>query len=254
MCLIAFAYQQHPKYRLIVAANRDEFYRRPTLPAAYWPDNPQVLGGRDVEKGGTWMGITKQGRFAALTNFRDPASMRSDARSRGELVSEYLCGTSDPVEYLTQVQKVSGNYNGFNLLVGDAEGLYYYSNRTEKYQKLGPGIYCVSNHLLDTPWPKVAKAKQYLQQSIKSPGNGLAEDILSWLTDGEAVPDEYLPDTGVGLTWERMLSPIFIAGEEYGTRASTVLLQGYDGQVAFREKTYPEGKEGFFHFIVASDA
>ena len=243
MCLIAFAYRCHPRYRLIVAANRDEFYRRPTAPAAFWPECPQVLAGRDLEQGGTWFGVTRGGRFAALTNYRDPAAQKADARSRGELVREYLCGGREPTAYLEQVRAAGGEYNGFNLLAGDGDGLWYCSNRGAALEEVSPGIHGLSNHLLDTPWPKVAKAKAGMAACLAGPDDALPAALFVLLADAVPAPDVSLPDTGVGLAWERTLSPVFIASPDYGTRSSTVLLAGYDGRIRFFERTWPAGFE-----------
>jgi uncharacterized protein with NRDE domain len=160
MCLILIAWQAHPDYPLVVAANRDEFFARPTAAAAFWPDAPQVLAGRDLEAGGTWLGVSRQRRFAALTNYREGGRQRVDARSRGALVADFLTSRASPVAYLTQLETAAAEYNGFNLVVGDGESLAYYSNRGDGQPRwLKPGIYGLSNHLLDTPWPKLASAK-----------------------------------------------------------------------------------------------
>ncbi len=159
MCLIVFAWRQHPDFPLIVAANRDEFYERPTLAADFWADHPEVLGGRDLKEMGTWLGITRKGRFAALTNYRDPLHVRADAPSRGWLVRDFLTGERGAEDYLARLRDRGAAYNGFSLILGDAAGLYYYSNRGEEGPAaLAPGVYGLSNHLLDTPWPKVRRA------------------------------------------------------------------------------------------------
>lgn len=237
MCLILFAYKTHPTYKLIVAANRDEFYARPTAPAHYWDDQPQILAGRDLEKMGTWMGVTTDGRFAALTNYRDPTDINKDTRSRGELVAEFLKGNDRPKIYL---QKVAGNarqYPGYNLLVGDFQELYYYSNIEDKVKKLEPGIYGVSNHLLNTDWPKVKKGKEELSGLLTWDNNDLTEQLFKLLQHADPAPDELLPNTGVSLEWERILSPLFIQSEGYGTRSSTVLLMN-DKELNYIEKVY----------------
>lgn len=248
MCLIAFAYRCHPRYRLIVAANRDEFYRRPTAPADFWPECPPLLAGRDLEQGGTWLGVTRDGRVAALTNYRDPAAQKADARSRGGLVRDYLCGGLAPAEYLELARAAGGEYNGFNLLAGDGDGLWYWSNRGTAPAEVPPGVHGLSNHLLDTPWPKVVRAKAGMAACLRGPDEALAERLFALLADGAAAPDAELPDTGVGLAWERTLSPIFIASPDYGTRSSTVVLAGYDGRVWLGERTWPGGAEKTFEF------
>lgn len=246
MCLIVFAYDCHPEYRFILAANRDEFYRRPTAAAAFWPDCPDVLAGRDLEAGGTWLGITRSGRFAALTNYRDPATHMDGNRSRGQLVQAYLCGRSSPAEYLAGVRESGHLYNGFNLLVGDAGGLWYYSNRGGDAQPVAAGIHGLSNHLLNTPWPKVARAKAGLAVCLTA---GIAaEPLFALLGDRTAAADDELPATGVGLAWERLLSPVYIASPDYGTRSSTVLTIDRRGQAAFHERSWPDGQSRSFAF------
>ncbi len=186
--------------------------------------------------------MTRDGRFAALTNYRDPAANRPDARTRGELVRDYLCGSLEPREYLERARAAGGDYNGFNLLAGDIGGLWYYSNRTDVVAEVAPGVHGLSNHLLDTPWPKVARAKAGLAACLADAGEALADGLFALLADDAPAPDAALPDTGVGLAWGRTLSPIFIAGADYGTRSSTVVLLG-DGGTRFVERSWPEGAE-----------
>jgi uncharacterized protein with NRDE domain len=224
MCLILFAYKVHPKYKLMVAANRDEFYQRRTAPVHYWEDDPEILAGRDLEKMGTWMGVTKSGRFAALTNYRDPKEVIEGKRSRGELVANALQYTGDIKEYMQSLGRNNDWYPGYNLLAGDAEDLYYYSNVGQELKKLTPGIYGVSNHLLNTEWPKVETGKAGLAAILNEKQENLVEDLLTLLQKADQAPDKKLPQTGVSLEWERMLSPMFIKSENYGTRSSTVLL------------------------------
>lgn len=249
MCLILFLVDAHPDYRLIVGANRDEFYERPTAPLAYWgdcsggvsPGLAPVLAGRDLRGGGTWMGVTLNGRFAALTNFRDPSANRNGAPSRGALVRDYLAGREIPLAYLERIARSGASYNGFNLLVGDQNGLFYYSNRRPDIQAVGPGIHGLSNRFLNTPWPKVERGKAALEQ-VCSNGRIAPEAILDVLEDRLRPPDNLLPDTGVGREWERILSPVFITSPAYGTRSSSVLLVGRDGEIRFVERTFaPEG-------------
>jgi len=233
----------HPTYRLIVAANRDEFYERPTAPAHYWEDAPHVLAGRDLLKMGTWMGVTTSGRFAALTNYRDPAEETRGRRSRGEVVADFLKGTASPEAFAAAASSRRELYPGYNLLAGDADELYYYSNVADDARKLPPGIYGVSNHLLDTPWPKVERGKAGLAEAIQGSGGGLAERLFDVLRDAEPAPDERLPSTGVPLDWERLLSPIFIRSPErgYGTRSSTVILAA-DDAIHFRERVVAQDR------------
>jgi uncharacterized protein with NRDE domain len=243
MCLVLFAYKSHPLYSLVFAANRDEFYDRPTLSASFWDDAPDLLAGRDLKEGGTWFGITRQGRFAALTNYRDPKDHRDEAPSRGWLVSSYLLGTTPPKDYLEELSAKAGHYNGFNLLVGDTGRLFYCSNRGGPCRELPPGLYGLSNHLLDTPWPKVEKGKSDLAKRILQRGRLDPEEIMQVLRDRSRPDDMLLPDTGIGLDWERILSPVFITSPIYGTRSSYVLLIEYQGGVTFLEKTFNGGPE-----------
>jgi uncharacterized protein with NRDE domain len=240
MCLILFAYKVHPFYNLIVAANRDEFYERPSAPAEFWEDSPHVLAGRDLKEGGTWMGVDRQGRFAAITNYRDPAAFKTGAPSRGKLVSNYLIGSKNADTYLGTVSRHLDKYNGFNLICGDSTGLFICSNRGEK-KKLPPGIYGLSNRLLDNPWPKVLKGKKGLTAAMPEKGDDLEDALFTILSDKKKAPDSKLPQTGIGLEWERLLSAIYIESPSYGTRSSTVLLIGKNGYIRFVEKVF-DGK------------
>ena len=238
MCLVLFAYEVHPSYRLILAANRDEFYERPTEAASFWRDAPGVLAGRDLLHGGTWLGVTRAGRFAAVTNFRDSSAKLDGARSRGALVTDFLKGGQSPAGYARAVAAGAQAYNGFNLLAGDARSLYYFSNRGGAPAKLAPGVYGLSNHLLDTPWPKVVRGKRALAEVVES-GDALApEAVVQILSDRVRAADAELPDTGVGVLVERLLSPLFIVSPGYGTRCSTVVLVGRDGRLTFVERTF----------------
>lgn len=237
MCLILFAWKMHENFPLVLAANRDEFYERPSAPAAFWEDAPEILAGRDLREGGTWLGITRAGRFAALTNYRDPASLKIGAPSRGRLVSDYLRGREIPETYLNRIKHDADRFNGFSLLVGDPAGLFYFSNRGT-LQRLKPGIYGLSNRLLDTSWPKVERGKTALLALLKEKKGLSPETLFALLTDRTSPPDDRLPDTGVGLTWERILSPLFIESPVYGTRSSTVLLIDRRGSVTFAERVF----------------
>lgn len=242
MCLIAIAYRVHPEYPLVVAANRDEFYARPTAQAAFWDDAPGILAGRDLECMGTWLGVTRTGRFAAVTNFRDPADLRTSAESRGTLVSRFLQSDVPAAAFVDEVDAQAGAYRGFNLLAYDAESLVYYSNRGAVRQHLEPGIYGLSNHLLDTPWPKVRRARERLGVALTP--EPAVESLFALMADTSLAPDDELPQTGVGAERERMLSAARIVSESYGTRCSTVLTQSKSGAVRFAERTYgPAGAE-----------
>lgn len=239
MCLIVFSYREHSEYPLILAANRDEFYARPTDVLAAWRDTPDIIAGRDKVGGGTWLGITRSGRFAAITNFRDPHAHRENAPSRGRLVADYLRGREPPRAYMENLRAHADRYQGFSLLAGDTQELYYFCNFDNAVRELGPGAYGVSNHLLDTPWPKVRRAKRALNSLIRADAITSA-GLLELLMDTTPAADEELPDTGVGLRLERDLSPIFIAGQDYGTRASTVLMIARDGRASITERSHPD--------------
>ncbi len=242
MCLILFAWRMHEKFPLILAANRDEFYERPSVPAAFWDDAPDILAGRDLKRGGTWLGISRTGWLAAVTNYRDPTSLKQDAPSRGELVSDYLRGRENPETYLRRLEPRAPRYNGFSLLMGNGSELVYFSNRGGAY-RLTPGIHGMSNHLLDTPWPKVTRGKQALEALLLSKNDPSPEALLALLASRSRPPDESLPETGVGLEWERVLSPLFIESPTYGTRCSTVLLIDGEGVVTFVERVFNGGSE-----------
>ncbi|RFU71218.1 NRDE family protein [Peribacillus saganii] len=240
MCLILFAFHSHPKYKLIVASNRDEFYFRPTAQAQYWTDFPYILAGRDLDKMGTWMGITTSGRFAALTNYRDPNENTEGKLSRGAVVADFLKGQKAPNEYVKYAAEKSGLYAGYNLLVGDKNQLFYYSNRGGNPQRLEPGIYGLSNHLLNTDWPKVNRGKEGLSKVLSDNDEFLVEQLMTLLQHADPAPDEHLPSTGVSLEWERILSPLFIKTEGYGTRSSAVMLMN-DNDIYYKERTYLKG-------------
>lgn len=250
MCLILFAYRYHPRYELVLIGNRDEYYDRPTAPLAWWDDAPAVLAGRDLAAGGTWLGVTRAGRFAAITNYRDPRAVRADAPSRGPLVGDYLKGDSPAWDYLQALRTRAADYNGFNLLLGDSEGVFYFSNQGGAPRRLAPGLYGLSNHLLDTPWPKVKRGKQALAALLDDGAEPEVARLLAPLTDRAPADDADLPNTGVDLLWERLLSPLFIESRErgYGTRSSSVLRVSREGEVRLAEKSWPTGTMREFQF------
>jgi len=238
MCLILVAWQVHADYPVILAANRDEFRARPTAAARWWTDRPQLLAGRDLEANGTWLGLTRNGQIAALTNYRDPSRLKLNAPSRGGLVLQML-DSGDPIgRRLAQLGRESARYADFNLLCTDGRELGVYESVPAAGRLLGPGIYGLSNHLLDTPWPKVERAKSSLAQALEA----LPDDdaLLELLRDDRTAPDEHLPRTGVSLAWERLLSSAFIRGPDYGTVSSTVVRIGADGRASFKEWTWRE--------------
>ena len=247
MCLIVFAWKAHPSYPLVLAANRDEYLDRPTRQLDYWEDLPNVIGGRDMEKGGSWFATHIDGRWAAVTNFRDGGSALSPAGlSRGHLVSNYVASGDYAGDYAQNITQPLADYAGCNLLVGDSKSLFFVSNRFQGERRaaaepISPGVHGLSNHSLDTPWPKVQRAKRKLKQLIGD-GNHLQEDdLFKLLADRTPAQDDELPATGVPVEWERVLSPPFIVSESYGTRASTVVLIGTDGNVNVHERSFGGG-------------
>lgn len=239
MCLILFAYKVHPRYKLILAANRDEFYDRPTVSAHFWEDAPDVLAGRDLAQDGTWLGVSKNGRLAAVTNFRNPTQPKGKL-SRGALVSDFLRGNQTVLEYLQTVKAKAENYTGFNLLVGEFgnedDKLAYFSNRGSGIKVLEAGVYGLSNAQLDTPWQKVIWGKENLRKTISE--NISADSCFDILQDRTFAKDEDLPKTGVGIEYERILSPCFIETPVYGTRSTSVVLIGNDNSLEFSEESF----------------
>jgi len=237
MCLIFLSLNVHPTYKLIVAGNRDEFYDRKTAPASFWQDYPHVLGGRDLEAGGTWMGVTRSGKISFVTNYRDPQHINPQAPSRGMLVSDYLEGNVAPDVYMQGVASKAKQYNGFNLVAGNADALYYLSNYGKGVEKIPKGFHGLSNHLLETPWPKVIRGKERLADILA--GKKINTDhLMDALYDDQLAPDDQLPDTGIGLERERVLSSMFIKSPGYGSRCSTVLLIDQSNTLTFSERSY----------------
>jgi uncharacterized protein with NRDE domain len=244
MCLIVFAYKSHPKYKFIFAANRDEFYDRPTKQADYWKDHPELLAGKDLQAGGTWMGITMQGRFAAVTNYRDLTNIKEDAPSRGILTLDFLNTAISAEEYYENINPSLKDYNGFNLILGSVDELFYFSTHTNGFKNLEPGIYGLSNAILNTEWPKVKKSQDVLSLLIKNDEIHPWE-LLSILNDTRKAKDDELPDTGVGMELEKVLSSIFIQSPKYGTRCSTAVVVDIKNNVRFAEKSF-FGNQGAF--------
>ncbi len=242
MCTLFVAHGVHPRHPLLVASNRDEAHERPTAPADFWSDCPRVLAGRDLRAGGTWHGVTTGGRWAAVTNVRAPEWMHGTfPRSRGSLVAGYLCGDETPSDFAARAAAERETYGGFNLLVGNRNGLWFASSRWPAPRALGPGFYGLSNGTLDEPWPKVARGGRAFQQWVE--GGASDEDALfEIMRDETPAPDDRLPETGVGIEKERILSPLFISGSAYGTRTTTLLTVRADGGVRFAERSFaPNG-------------
>ncbi len=242
MCLILLAYESHPDYPVIVATNRDEFYGRPSQAAHFWPDVPHVLAGRDEEAGGTWCGVTTHRRLAAVTNFREPPNTTGDFLSRGDLVADFLRHDIPPREYMEDVSERADRYRGFNLIAGDAGGIYYISNRGGRLMRIEPGVHGLSNDLMNVPWFKVTQGKAELSALLET-GGVTTDALFDILASEDRADDADLPDTGFGRHWERILSPRFIRSEDYGTRSSTVILIDREDNLAFHERTFRPGED-----------
>lgn len=245
MCTLLFSLSRQPGYRFVLAANRDEFYARRTQRLHAWEANGiSIIGGRDLEAGGTWLGVTRGGRFAAVTNYRDPADLDRTRRSRGDLTLHFLTGTQTPQQYLGALAPEAHLYNAFNLLVGDFSGaspqLWYYGNRDANggARQLSPGLYGMSNHLLDTPWPKVVAGKKTLETYLTAHPHPASQGLLKLLHNTTQAPDDALPNTGVPLEWERKLSALHIATENYGTCVASIVRITNDGVLHITERAY----------------
>jgi uncharacterized protein with NRDE domain len=237
MCVILFAVDAHPRYPLVVAANRDEWFHRPTAAAAFWPDAPDLFAGRDLEQHGTWMGITRTGRFAAVTNVREGGGARANAKSRGALVRGFLTGAATPATFAAAVVQEGDHYNGFNLLLGVGSKMMYLSNRGGIPVAVSPGVHGLSNHLLNTAWPKVQQGKAQLADSLQSDDIEIAR-LFDILADRSPAADETLPSTGVPTERERVLSALHVLAGDYGTRTATVLLIDAGGGVHYHERSF----------------
>lgn len=238
MCLIAIAYRAHPDHELVVAANRDEFHARPALAADWWPDAPQVWGGRDQSAGGSWMAVTREGRFAAVTNVRRMLPPKPDAPSRGALVSDFVRGQQSPDDFLQQLAPEAARYAGFNLMLY-ADGELHHAGNLPAFraQRMEPGVHTVSNASLNTPWPKSRRLAAAMEAWLSDAPDDVAP-LLKALEDRTPAPDTELPHTGVGIEMERFLSPPFICSERYGTRASTVIRMGVEGALNAIERRF----------------
>jgi uncharacterized protein with NRDE domain len=242
MCLILFSFRAHRHFPLVVAANRDEHYSRPAAPAAFWDDLPEIYGGRDLEKGGTWMALHGDGRFAAITNYREGVPGPAAPRSRGELVSGFLAGTSTAEDFFRQAASRNNEYNPYSMIAGDLESLHFHSNRIAQPQTIAPGVHGLSNHLLNTPWPKVTTGIAALSSTTEfDDPDAISSVMFPLLLSDQPAPDLQLPDTGITRQREKELSPPFIRGEHYGTRTSTVVLVNTTGDVFFHEKRFGPG-------------
>jgi uncharacterized protein with NRDE domain len=238
MCLALVALDAHPKYRCVIAANRDEFHARAAEPAHWWDDG--VLAGRDLVAGGSWFGVTRTGRWALITNFREGIPRDPYAPSRGELVMRMLHEAASPLRSSAALLPDGSRYHGFNLLVGDDSDVVFASNRASGALSLGPGIHGLSNHLLDTPWPKLLRSKTRLAAWLADDDPAI-ETAFALLADRQPAGDSNVPATGVSPQWEILLSSPFIVSPEYGTRSSTVLLIARDNSARFIERSFDAG-------------
>lgn len=242
MCLLVFAWQTDPEHPLIFAGNRDERHGRAAAAAGLWRDTPGVLGGRDLEAGGTWLGVTLAGRFAVVTNYREGLNPAKAPRSRGALAADFLTGDMGAAEYLDEVRTHAQEYGAFSLLVGDRRELHYYSNRGDQGGPVTPGIHGLSNHLLDTPWPKVQRTKTRFATLLEM-ATPTSDELFRLLADPSEAPEQELPDTGIGRDLERRVSAAFVVNPVYGTRCSTVLRLGRGGGLHFAERRFTPAGE-----------
>ncbi|MGB6104425.1 MAG: NRDE family protein [Pusillimonas sp.] len=240
MCIAYLAIAAHPDWPLFIAANRDEFHNRPCLPAAPWAGHPDVIAGIDCQAHGGWLGMTRQGRFALITNYRDPSHLIANAPSRGQLVSQYLTGHDAPQTYARRVHAEGAGYNGFNLIIGDLGASCYTSNRDGQSApaELAPGRYILSNHLLNTRWPKAERLRLALDAFPLERLEQSLTPVFDILKDNTPAQDHTLPSTGLSLERERLLSSPFIVSPEYGTRCSTVIALHASGRAVFSEISY----------------
>jgi uncharacterized protein with NRDE domain len=252
MCLLVLAWQAHPRYPLIVAANRDEFHERPAAPLAQWPAPDNILAGRDLRADGTWLGLDRRRHFGIITNFRDLQLPRADAPSRGALIPDYLRGMAGAEAFLSSLEPVASRYSGFNLLLADGDSLWYASNRAERFARsLPPGVYGLSNEFLDTPWPKLQRVRRRFEAWLSDSAEADASGLFALLDDrAPATADEELPQTGLAPEWERVLSAPFVLHPDYGTRCSTVLLlepsgAGYLAERRFDRQGVQQGQTQF---------
>ncbi len=243
MCLLIAAFGVHPRYPLVLAGNRDEFHARPTAPLGWWTEPEGMLAGRDLAAGGTWLGVGRDGRLAVVTNFRDRATAPGTAPSRGTLIPGFLGGDLCAMDYARQLTGHAAEYAGFNLLLADASGVAYVVNRpVPRATALAPGLYGLSNHHLDTPWPKLVRSRDRVAALIEQDAV-TADALLAALRDRVPADDHELPDTGIGLERERLVSAPFIVDPAYGTRSATAVLVEHDGMVTVHERRYDPAGE-----------
>ena len=239
MCILFIAVDQSQEFPLVIAANRDEFHARPTAASGFWDNYPHVVAGRDLQAKGTWMGVTRNGKVAALTNIRAPETIKADAISRGGLVANWLIDEAlEQPTYLKALRANRDQYNGYNLVYGNVKSLAVYNNFEDTHATLTEGVYGLSNANLTTPWPKVSKGIASLTHYVSQNNKPDTEALFALLKDEAKAPDSSLPNTGIGYEWEKRLSSIFIQSPEYGTRTSTLLLVDSHQQIHWYERTF----------------
>lgn len=243
MCLMILALRVHREYPLILAANRDEFDDRPAQPAHFWPEGPWVVAGRDEHGGGTWLGVSSKGRVALLTNVRNPAVVDASRPSRGDLVADYLLDKESDTRFGTRLRQTGQTYNGFNLVFGTGFHLSWFSNVGGQIEHIPAGVHGLSNAFWNTPWPKVLRARAGLWTLLHSGRTPGVEELFALLAETTRPGDDELPDTGVGLEKERILSPICVHSPGYGTQVSTVVYKHHSGRIDFWEKDIRRGKD-----------
>ena len=246
MCLIVFAIGVHPRYPFILAGNRDEFYERPAKPAFIWDTKPEIIAGKDEKAGGTWLGVSAQGRFAALTNFRDMRQIKENAPSRGYIVRDILTSPKSVPDFLDKLKKTAPDYNGFNLIAGTTDSLYYFSSIRNEYHNIIPGIYSISNAFLGTSWPKTDRTEKAFKKIIQA-DTIENEELFNMLQYQKTYPNEKLPDTGLPDSLEKAVSAVFIKTENYGTRCSTLVMADRHSKINFEERSYTPGSDTVFH-------
>ena len=240
MCLITFRIAQHPTYKLVLAANRDEAYARPTEAANFWKSQPTLLAGKDLEANGTWLGITKEGKIAAITNCHDgdfEEAIPAKKKSRGKIVTDYLASPLSPEDFLNELIEEKDAYLPFNVLLGTVDQLFHFNSLEQSFTPLKPGTHSISNATLNTPWPKVRRTKEQINK-LASEKDAYMESLFQMMMDETPAPDDQLPNTPLPLDLNRKVSAPFIKTDEFGTRCTTLILVDQENNVTFVERTY----------------
>lgn len=248
MCLLLIGYKVNTMFPLIIAANRDEFYARQTKNLHFWEDE-RIFAGKDVQAGGTWLAVHQDGRFAAITNIRDPKRMKSDKRSRGLIIMDFLNGSADSLRFMDELVNHCADYQGFNLLIGSEEALYFLNSDEAVVKRLPSGVYGISNASIDTPWPKLMLAKELFAKEVVAE-TVTADNLFAILKNEQHFPEHSLPKTGVGEDLEKLLSTIFIKSHAYGTRSSAVIMQHVSEKIIFEERDHLSGQHHISEFHI----